>query len=96
MHCACCRWAKTFGLPEVLMMLELHQRAPMLLRNTVVMVRMRALRASHAYALFAPPTHAHSLRASLACAHVDMCGSRREGHKRRQPCYVSGCDAMRE
>ena len=28
-------WARTFGLPEILMMKELHQRAPMLLRNTV-------------------------------------------------------------
>ena len=27
-------WAKNFGLPEILMMKELHQRAPTLLRNT--------------------------------------------------------------
>jgi len=31
-------WAKNFGLPEILMMKELHQRAPMLLRNTCCMV----------------------------------------------------------
>ena len=31
-------WAKDFGLPEILMMKELHQRAPMLLRNTCMQV----------------------------------------------------------
>ena len=30
-------WVKKFGLPEVLMMLELHQRAPMLLRVRVAL-----------------------------------------------------------
>ena len=29
-------WAKAFGLPEILMMKELHQRAPMLLRTSVL------------------------------------------------------------
>ena len=31
-------WTRQFGLPEILMMKELNQRAPMLLRNTVVAV----------------------------------------------------------
>jgi len=31
-------WCKTFGLPEIHMLKELHQRAPMLLKNTVVAV----------------------------------------------------------
>ena len=31
-------WSRQFGLPEVHMMMELHQRAPMLLRTTVVAV----------------------------------------------------------
>ena len=31
-------WAKDFGLPEILMMKELHQRAPMLLRTTCMQV----------------------------------------------------------
>ena len=34
-------WAKDFGLPEILMMKELHQRAPMLLRNTCMQVSAR-------------------------------------------------------
>ena len=32
------RWAQDFGLPEILMMKELHDRAPMLLKTTVMQV----------------------------------------------------------
>ena len=32
------KWAQEFGLPEVLMVKELHQRAPMLLRTSIVSV----------------------------------------------------------
>ena len=35
-------WTKLFGLPEIVMLKELHQRAPVLLKNTIMSVDVMA------------------------------------------------------
>ena len=61
-------WTKLFGLPEIVMLKELHQRAPVLLKNTIMSVDVMADASEQVLSL-----HADGLPHCMLVASLNAC-----------------------
>ena len=69
-------WTKLFGLPEIVMLKELHQRAPVLLKNTIMSVDVMADASEQVLSLHADGLLHCMLMASLIACRCSRCCTR--------------------